>query len=168
MTQFYAGIGSRKTPEDICCHMAMAATQLAEHGFILRSGAAPGADAAFERGVFDDSMKQIFLPWPRYNKHPSPYSDPLDEAHSIAQHFHPAWSSLTQGVQKLMARNVHQILGPSLNEPVSFVICWTPNGSGSGGTGQAIRIAQASHIPVFDLGAMPLEEAAQRINSIID
>lgn len=31
-------------------------------------------------------------------------------------------------------------------------ICWTKNGSGQGGTGQALRIAKAYNIPIFDAG----------------
>lgn len=53
---------------------------------------------------------------------------------------------------KLQARNSYQILGLDLNTPSNFVICWTKNGKGSGGTGQAIRIARAYNIPIFDAG----------------
>jgi hypothetical protein len=44
-----------------------------------------------------------------------------------------------------------QVLGNYGNDPVEFVICWTSNGKDSGGTGQAIRIAKAFDIPVFNL-----------------
>ena len=33
-----------------------------------------------------------------------------------------------------------------------FVLCWTPYGAAAGGTGQALRIAEHHHIPVFNLG----------------
>jgi hypothetical protein len=39
-----------------------------------------------------------------------------------------------------------------LNDPVSFIVCYTPGGSGQGGTGQALRVARAYNIPVTDLG----------------
>ncbi|HRY03076.1 MAG TPA: hypothetical protein P5256_08115, partial [Beijerinckiaceae bacterium] len=32
-----------------------------------------------------------------------------------------------------------------------FVICWTKDARGGGGTGQAIRLARAHGVPVFDL-----------------
>ncbi|GAG46694.1 unnamed protein product, partial [marine sediment metagenome] len=35
--------------------------------------------------------------------------------------------------------------------PVDFIICWTPGGREVGGTAQAIRIAKANHIKVFNL-----------------
>lgn len=51
-----------------------------------------------------------------------------------------------------MLRNTYQVLGPDLKTHSEFVLCWTPSGRGEGGTGQAIRIARAYHIPVYDLG----------------
>ena len=39
-----------------------------------------------------------------------------------------------------------------------FVICWTKNGKGTGGTGQAIRIAKGFGIPVFDLAIKDLTD----------
>jgi hypothetical protein len=65
---------------------------------------------------------------------------------------HPAWPRLSQGAQRLHARNCHQVLGLDLRTPSAFVVCWTPNGSGSGGTGTAIKLACSRNIPVFDLG----------------
>ena len=58
----------------------------------------------------------------------------------------------SHAAQRLHARNCFQILGAKLDTPVSDVVCWTPNGSGSGGTGQAIRLAEMMNIPVWDLG----------------
>lgn len=58
----YAGIGARNTPEDILPYMVGAAQQLEAFGLILRSGAAEGADAAFEAGVRDPENKEIYLP----------------------------------------------------------------------------------------------------------
>lgn len=52
----------------------------------------------------------------------------------------------------LISRNTYQILGHDGVDPSDAVLCWTPHGSGSGGTGQAIRIARHVGIPVVDLG----------------
>ena len=73
----------------------------------------------------------------------------------IAAKRHPRWDQLGPGAQKLMVRNVHQILGEDPNDPaaVDLVICWTEAGRGSGGTGMALRIAADHRIPVVDLGA---------------
>ena len=70
----------------------------------------------------------------------------------IAKEFHPAWDKLSPAAKKLQARNCYQVLGYDLETPSQFVVCWTPRGSGSGGTGQAIRIAKSHNIPIFDFG----------------
>jgi hypothetical protein len=43
------------------------------------------------------------------------------------------------------------ILGKNLDEPVKFVVCWTPGGKVVGGTGVAIQIAHKNNIPVINL-----------------
>lgn len=147
--KFYAGIGSRKTPENILVTMEKIAQRLAVHGYCLRSGAAPGADSAFERGATE---KEIYIPWRSFNGSSSHLCSISKAAMDTAAQFHPAWAQCSFGAQKLHARNCYQILGLDLVTPVDFVVCWTPRGSGSGGTGQALRIAKAHSIPIFDLG----------------
>lgn len=149
---FYAGIGSRKTPKPILEEMEQIGAILARNNFILRSGAADGADSAFEKGV--DSVngpKEIFLPWENFNGHLSGYHAPWKRAFEMAEEVIPWWDNLTEGTKKLHARNVHQILGLSLNEPVEFVVCWTPDGQTVGGTATAIKIARKNQIPVINL-----------------
>lgn len=153
----YAGIGSRKAPYAILERMTAAAVRLARMGYTLRSGGAEGADTAFELGAGD--LKEIFLPWRSFNGNPSPFFPPTSEAFDLAASVHPAWQGLTQAAKKLMARNSHQILGADLLTPSGFVLCWTPDGAetdaqrgrNTGGTGQAIALADRNGIPVFNL-----------------
>jgi len=170
----YCGIGSRETPEDILPLMTASARQLEEAGLILRSGAAQGADTAFETGVWHWPNKQIFLPWIGFNNrhlyHPGTYrltGEVEQQAMQIAEKFHPNWAVCTDPSKMLHARNVAQVLGPNLNDPVLFVLCWTKGGKGGGGTGQAIRIAKGYHIPVFDMGTGDLDAIAQGISTLI-
>ncbi|MEC4749885.1 DUF4326 domain-containing protein [Methylomicrobium sp. Wu6] len=153
---YYAGIGSRNTPEDVRAIMAKLARRLNELGFVLRSGGADGADSAFEDGA---KNKQIFLPWEGYNSRDSEFTSPSSEAFRVAEIIHDGWQYLKPGAQKLMARNSHQILGVDMRSPADFVVCWTPDGAeksnqrsrGTGGTGQAIDLADRFGIPVFNL-----------------
>jgi hypothetical protein len=161
---FYAGIGSRDTPQAVLETMTQIAAVLSNNQYVLRSGHADGADLAFEHG--SDGYNQIFLPWKDFN-YDSPLSKGLsrnghffytfnNEAERIAEAFHPNWAACSQGARKMHTRNVYQVLGPGLGqintETVSkFVICWTKDGKASGGTGQAIRIAEGCQIPVFNL-----------------
>lgn len=159
----YTGVGSRETPEPILERMTHIAEVLADLGFTLRSGAADGADTAFESGVSNPNLKEIFLPWKGFNGSLSPlhgWPSPTVEklARAIAMSTHPNWSACSEAAQKLHMRNVAQVLGHDLESRSLFVICWTPKGRGTGGTGQAVRLARQYDIPVFDFGENGIEK----------
>ena len=149
MCKYYAGIGSRKTPPKIIEKFKDLAEQLAKLGYCLRSGGAEGADTAFELGCDRvEGKKQIFLPWKGFVNNQSPFFEPPPEAFKIAEKFHPGWKGLGQGAKRLHARNSQQVLGPELNDPVDFVVCYTSEHKG--GTLQALRVAYCHRIPVFN------------------
>lgn len=156
-TMSYAGVGSRTTPSDVLERMTVAARRLARLGYTLRSGAAVGADSAFEQGA--GVNKEVFLPWRGFNGSASSFVAPTREAGEVAAALHPSWGRLSPAVKKLMSRNSHQILGADLRSPVDFMVCWTPDGAeceaersaDTGGTGQAIALASRWSIPVFNL-----------------
>lgn len=150
----YTGIGSRNTPLSIQQSMYKIAAYLASKGHKLRSGGADGADSAFELGVFEaklPELAEIYLPWRGFNGNNSPYFTPSKAAFALAEKYHPAWNRLRPSVQALMARNSHQILGLKLDTPSDCVVCYTSDGKASGGTGQALRLAAAYNIPIFNL-----------------
>jgi hypothetical protein len=159
--QPYAGIGSRETPIPILGIMTVAAYYLAKEGYTLRSGGAPGADTAFEAGAWsavdsDGTTKpEIYLPWENFEgRNNAIRVEPQEEAFEIAEKFHPNWNALSDGGKKLQARNVHQVLGFNVTDPhvSGFLICYTPDAKGGGGTGQALRIAKHYGVKeVYDL-----------------
>lgn len=164
--KYYAGIGSRTAPQEILQEMSALAKACALAGYTLRSGGADGADTAFEQGCDSvNGTKEIFLPWKNFNKNTSPLFEIPDAVYQLGEKYHPAWHILPNAVRKLIARNGQQILGKNLDAPVDFVICWTRDGCSkgeertkeSGGTGQAIEIASAYNIPVFNLKRGELE-----------
>ena len=168
MAKIYAGIGSRETPLEVIKAMQTVAAALAKKHWILRSGGADGADTAFEIGC--DSVggnKEIYIPWKGFNKSTSELYRPHVGAELIAKLTHPNWDACSDGAKKLHSRNVLQMLGLHLNHPVAFVICYTKNGSGAGGTGQALRIAAHLGIPVVDFGAVSLDQAEVLAEQII-
>lgn len=158
--KYYAGIGSRETPQYVLNIFEYnISTSLCKRGYTLRSGAAPGADSAFERGC--DSLKgnkEIWLPWRGFENNDSNLIVHKQEAFELAEVYHDRWKSLSQGAQKLHARNMHQVLGADLTTPVKFVVCYTKGGKRSGGTGQALRLAQDRNIPIFDAGLYNCKE----------
>lgn len=153
---YYAGIGSRTTPDDVQAIMQNIGHQLADK-WTLRSGFADGADKAFAYGADEgNGLMENFLPWAAFNG--APRNDdrfivpkPTEAMSNIAAHAHSAWDKCSSAAKLMHTRNVCQVLGHDLKTHSNMVICWTPNGSGSGGTGQAIRIARTYGIPVFDL-----------------
>lgn len=151
----YAGIGSRKTPKYILEIIQATAKLLAVDGYTCHTGAATGADQAFAEKA--DTV-HLFLPWPSYEKvwvqYLHTYSNVettvINNQHTLAfasvDEFHPNPSCLTPVIKKLHARNYLIIEG------CEFIVCWTPKGETTGGTGQAIRIAKSLDMPVYNLG----------------
>lgn len=137
------------------------ACSLATDGYTLRSGAADGADHAFEHGCdWIGGAKEIYIPWEGFNNSYSELYQPSEEANIIAEEIYGSrWKQLSPAVKALMARNMHQVMGEMLDEKSMFVICWTPDGctkanqriGRTGGTGQAIAYADKLSIPVFNL-----------------
>ena len=147
MNQFYAGIGSRKTPAEVLAIMKVVAEFLDRKGWTLRSGGAIGADQAFESGAKEN--KEIYLATQTIPKW----------AFKMAESFHPNWPACSDYARKLHARNSLIMFGKKSPKLVHFVVCWTEGGLKKGGTGQAIRIADKFGIPVFDMGIYQTEDA---------
>jgi len=97
--------------------------------------------------------KEIYLPWRGFQgRDDGIVVHDMSAAMLMAKVFHPNWSACSPAARKLHARNCFQVLGQDLETPVEFVVCWTKGGKGGGGTGQALRIARARKIPIYDLG----------------
>jgi hypothetical protein len=159
MNRIYAGIGSRKTPPDVLELARLIASAMEKGGWRLRSGGAPGMDTAFQRGVKSSKNKCIYLPSRLFGGNTAGQDGCIDASALPAfkaalvtvDKYHPNPAALSSFGRKLMARNAFQILGPDLKTPADLVICWTPDAKASGGTGQAIRIAEAHGILVVNL-----------------
>jgi len=160
----YAGIGSRSCPPAILADMEALAIALYDAGWSLRSGGADGADTGFEEGALragarDTGRIKVFLPWPGFNGRDCNFHGIPLRAYQLAEEYHPAWAQLSWPIRSLMARDVQQVLGPNADpaDASKVVICWTPDGaettttSKTGGTGMAIRIANAFDVPVVNM-----------------
>ena len=95
----YAGVGSRSTPSGALQWMEAIGRAMAEAGLVLRSGAADGADSAFERGcdrVGGD--KRVYLPKAGYRGRWPDGARVLVGGGAWAQELggrrHPAWDRL--------------------------------------------------------------------------
>lgn len=135
----YAGIGARDTPDNILLLMQGIGQHLGRKGYMLRSGGARGADTSFARFA---TNRHIFTAYDS-QFHPAWFTH--------AARYHPRWGKLNERAKELHARNSAIMLGANLDSPVDFVVCWTADGRASGGTGQALRIAEDLKIPVYNL-----------------
>lgn len=177
---YYAGVGSRDTPEHILTIMHHIGAYLATQGWILRSGAASGADAAFEEGSdMSQGEKEIYLPWAGFNfskseLHPKNYPFSDQEKAFSAQH-HPAWGKCSPSARLMHQRNLRQVIGcEQLHGPMvaisKFIVCWTERGLLKGGTAQALRIATSCNVPIINLGtatnAQELEELVLKVDEL--
>jgi hypothetical protein len=154
MPKYYAGIGSRETPQDIQDLMKKTAEWLDANGWTLRTGACKGADQAFAVGTIQNCV--LCIPWYNYERefvigaatlgaNVEILSNDNKEAFESVKTFHPAPEKLGASIRKLHARNWMILRG------AKFVICWTPDGKETGGTGQGLRIARDLGIPAFNL-----------------
>lgn len=171
---YYAGIGSRETPENILNIMHHIGAYLATQGWTLRSGAASGADASFEEGAKHEGGKtEIYLPWKSFNHHDSelhPAKYPFSEKEkTFTGKLHPAWKKCSPTARLLHQRNTRIMVGMEAihGEMVvmsKFVVCWTPQGLLKGGTAQALRIATAFNVPIINLGSAT---TAQELEALV-
>jgi hypothetical protein len=171
----YTGIGSRETPPEMLALMTRIARRLSALGYTLRSGAASGADSAFEAGAGE---REVYLPWEGFNGRSAAEAGVFvtsqlpaaDAAEAMASEHHGGWAKLSQGARRLHSRNTMQVLGQDLATPSAFVICWGRNyklvddrvADVAGGTGLAVRLAFARRVPVFHLGIDSHRERIER------
>lgn len=163
MTPTYiTGIGSRETPQLILTEMQLIGIWCrAQAGRIrVRSGHADGADYAFEQGALEAC--DVYLPWATFNSDKPLLGVPLglpfvhrvveaDPFNELVQAYHPLPSQLSNSGWQLMRRNGPQVLGLDLKTPSKAIVCWTRNGTLTGGTSQALRIGAAYSIPVLNM-----------------
>jgi hypothetical protein len=178
----YAGIGARQTPPDAEDVLRRAAAFLAARGWMCRSGGAPGVPAACEAGALAGLRAgapgglTVYLPWPAFGRGQRAYlaletrgeglrvavlGEPRPAAFALAARHHPDWSRLALGDRARHARGVHLLLGPGLDAPAAFVLCWTADGApgpraapaadAPEDLGPALRLAAARGIPVLDV-----------------
>jgi hypothetical protein len=145
---------------------------MAVHGWILHTGAAPGADQSFAMGAFRAGGRvMLHLPWATYErewitqmrKHYArciriqvvddcaQYEKALDSVEA----FHPRGAHLGRGPRMLHARN-YTILSPEPEQFVKFVLAVPKNNSG--GTMQGLRVAKALSVPSLHVGQLSFEE----------
>ena len=169
--RIYAGVGARKTPEQVLGQMRDMATNLAGRGWHLRTGGAKGADDAFAHAA-PAERRTVYLPWAGYNgwsrtEGRALKAQELRKLRAAAEPHHPAWQRCPARVRDLHARNVAILVGYDMREPAHAMVCWTEGGRVEGGTGMGDPPCQA--LPNPDFSTLPewdMREAMDRLDRI--
>ncbi len=158
---YYTGIGSRKTPEEICI-LEQRIACFFKTKLKMRSGGAEGSDSAFEEGI-DNGNMEIYLPWKTFGnrdltkKHFHVLREMkfkiIQKAMMLVKLIAPYWGKLSHAVMQLYTRNMFQILGMDLCTPSAFVIYYAPPDKETikGGTRIAVELAWQLGIPTCNL-----------------
>lgn len=152
--EIYTSVGSRKTPLEELMLQSKLVYLLNLLNITVRTGDCPeGGDLYTRHSVkVNPNAIEVYRP-----------SDVNDAALHLASQYHPYWDNCKWGARRLHARNGFQVLGMGLDDPSAFLVCYTESGAltqeerikqfkKTGGTGQAIALAEAHRVPVFNLG----------------
>ena len=166
----YAGIGARATPADVLADMTVMAGWLARTGWHLSSGRGGRGRCCVRGGGAGRPADGVAAVAGLQRASQARDCRVLSAAElsactEIAAPLHPAWERCSPAVRKLHARNA-AVLGLTLDRPVDACVAWSPGGRIEGGTGMAIRIAEARGIPVFNLGSMTPRAVCERLAAI--
>lgn len=179
----YAGIGPRVISDTTRLNMITIGSKLATLGRILRSGGAPGSDDAFEKGcIWENGRKEIYLPWNGfegrfYNSSSGYYGinyDLKSKLDELVNTFYPR-RKISQGIEKMMMRNCHQVMGYYLNSPIKFIITNAVDlkldslgkiKDCKGGTGMAVRLSYYLGIPIYSLSVPEHFDLLEKILNI--
>ena len=151
---YYAGIGSRKTPQACLDFMTKIGRVCTKKDLTLRSGGAIGADQAFERGCdLESGQKEIWTP---KSQHIVEHEWAIEKAKAVCWEY--PLHKMKPYTRSLIIRNMYQIFGDDEEnlKPVKFVVFYCVGdplmrGKESGGTRYTVRAAHNYNIPHFNL-----------------
>ncbi len=155
MSMKYAGIGYISTPEKVREQMTTIGSQLAEMGFVLRSGNTIGAEQAWEELV-PENKKEIMVPQTKPNcPHGIVPDFIMEQSEFVIEHYHKTYSDSFHKnnayVQYLHLRNLNILYGKDLNDPVDFVVYWNAGDSLMGNVAHIVSMANELKIPCFNI-----------------
>ena len=170
--KYFTLVGSRHISEKEYLTLFGLAKYFAQHGYILRSGKADGADTAGELGFREGTYlkPEIYIPWKNFKGGSVLLGDEIvlpmpKETLEYVKKIHPAFDRLSQGALKLHQRNIHQVLGLDLHTPSEILIACADFKFDQyniervkGGTATAWNLAKEFNIPCINIRNRSKEE----------
>ncbi len=151
-----ACIGSRDIDEELAKQLENLGFLIANEGHTIVSGNAIGADFAYASGAnkHNPALVKLYLPWNTYNWEQLVGGNQVILEHDpnwslIAAKHHEKYDELTQGAKKMMDRNVGIVL-----DSVLVIGALNHKKPGMGGTGHAMRVAEANNRPFIDVSKL--------------
>jgi hypothetical protein len=152
----YAATGNKEMPESFKPQVQRIGRNLEKAGYILRTGGMEGLEDVIEKSV---TKLELHLPFKDFDGKQSKFTYTSDFVKGVAKMFHTSFDTLKPVVQTFLAKNVRLVLGKEGKSPAMFLIVWTEDGTEkaiektfkTGNSGNAIAIADAIGIPVFNL-----------------
>lgn len=158
---FYTGVGSRDITPDETTLITAIGKKMATLGYKLRSGAADGADTAFELGCLETSLdREIYVPWNGFNKRfcgiyikePSDNQFATARKFLVNNHILPWFDNMNMLSQLFHVRNYYQVVGFSgVRSRVCVYAANENRGEPVGGTRTAVMVSRHFGIPTFNL-----------------
>jgi len=162
----YAGIGSEKTPPEICSLFKDISLGLGKAGYTLRTGRYKGADRAFEDGCDSvKGLKEVYIPWQGFGGSISPLVlgklETKELAYKFTNKYFEPFSEMLGFTRRKYVISIFEIMGVDLKSPIDFVLAWDDGGIYSGVCNLTIKIASLYKIPVFNAKDFETENEAR-------
>ncbi len=167
-----ACVGSREISKEMAEFMCKLGEFIVSRGDYVSSGNCAGSDFSYAHGANKINPRNVilYLPWAKYNREFIVDGNRFTcnikpEWEVLAEKFHPAWPKLSQGVKKLMARNIGIVY--KADKLLAYL---NHKKSGFGGTGQAWRYAEYLNLPRLDLSQIDInnKEDVEKVYKFLD
>lgn len=169
MTKIAGIVGSREVPFDELELLIRLGRTLTDLGYMVSSGDAYGSDRAGWFGAkqskrYAEVGARIYLVESWKNRKiceaneffyiANDFQETFTIATAMALEARGSWNGLQNQYQKeLHIRNVFQVLGDTLNDPIGLLVFYAkPNANGthvSGGTNTAYQLAKKANVPII-------------------
>ena len=131
---------------------------LINHGFTARASCITSSEKEILEFIPEDKV-EVYIPWKDFDNRNSKFYFNDKVSQHIARMFHKAYDTLKGPIQAFLAKNVRMVLGEKAKSRSTLVIVWSEDGatdtnqitSKTGNVSHPIAIANAVHIPVFNL-----------------
>lgn len=154
----YSVVATKDAPRDVLDTLRNLVTMMKANGFTLRASTSTDMDDVAITTV-QDSSTEVYIPWKDFNNVSSKYYFNDKTCLHIAKMFHRSFDSLKPAVQAFLGRTVRMIMGKKPSNYSLFIVVWSEDGAEkvsqitpkTGYISHAISVADALHIPVFNL-----------------